>query len=175
MNACALTFACFCQVEVLPEGGETSLFKQFFHNWLDKDETTGPSTPYILGKIAKVEQIPFDASKLHEDTTMAAQHCMVDDGSGKVQVSAPTCCAHAVGSLLCMSAFDSGGNWFCRSGAWKEMIRCPWTSPPTDSSSEVTVTWCCTPTATEGEKSTSSTPGEFVTLQHGCGLPFSYF
>lgn len=103
MNACALTFACFCQVEILPQGGETSLFKQFFHNWLDKDETTGPSTPYILGKIAKVEQIPFDASKLHEDPAMAAQHCMVDDGSGEVQVLSPICRARTVDSLVHVS------------------------------------------------------------------------
>lgn len=89
LNACALTFACFCQVEVLPAGGETSLFKQFFDNWLDKDETDGSSAPYVLHQIAKVEQIPFDASKLHEDPVMAAHHCMPDDGSGKVQVSSP--------------------------------------------------------------------------------------
>lgn len=97
MNARALTFACFCQVEILPAGGETSLFKQFFDNWLDKDETTGPTDPYTLGKIANVEQIPFDASKLHEDPSMAAQHSMVDDGSGEVQVLSPICGAHTVG------------------------------------------------------------------------------
>lgn len=70
----------------MPAGGETTVFKQFFFNWLDKDETTGPSQAYIIGNIARVEQIPFDASKLHSNTSMAAQHGMVDDGSGKVQV-----------------------------------------------------------------------------------------
>lgn len=71
---------------MLPAGGETTLFKQFFSDWKDKDETTGPSKAYTIGKIAKVEQIPFDASKLHTNNTMAAQHNMVDNGQGKVQV-----------------------------------------------------------------------------------------
>lgn len=72
---------------MLPAGGETTLFKQFFSNWKDKDQSTGPGKVYTIGKIAKVEQIPFDASSLHSSKAMAAQHGMVDDGSGKVQVS----------------------------------------------------------------------------------------
>lgn len=74
------------QIQILAAGAETMLFKQFFFNWLDKDESTGPTKPFITGRIAKVDQIPFDASKLHETAAMAAQHSMVDDGSGKVQV-----------------------------------------------------------------------------------------
>ncbi|KAM8745290.1 scinderin like a [Acanthopagrus schlegelii] len=74
------------QIQILAAGAETMLFKQFFFNWLDKDETTGPTKPFITGRIAKVDQIPFDASKLHETAAMAAQHSMVDDGSGKVQI-----------------------------------------------------------------------------------------
>ncbi|KAL2090020.1 hypothetical protein ACEWY4_014708 [Coilia grayii] len=74
------------QIQVMPAGGETSLFKQFFSNWKDKDQTTGPSKPYTIGRIAHVEQIPFDASSLHSNKAMAAQHGMVDDGSGKVQI-----------------------------------------------------------------------------------------
>ncbi|XP_070764333.1 scinderin like a [Enoplosus armatus] len=74
------------QVQVMPAGGETTLFKQFFFNWLDKDETTGPSKAYTIGRIAQVEQIPFDASMLHSNNSMAAQHGMVDDGSGKVKI-----------------------------------------------------------------------------------------
>ncbi|XP_075879660.1 scinderin like a [Nelusetta ayraudi] len=73
-------------VEIMPSGGETTLFKQFFFNWLDKDETTGPTDPYIIGKIAVVPQVPFDASELHKDKVMAAQHGMVDDGSGNLQI-----------------------------------------------------------------------------------------
>ena len=53
---------------------------------MDKDQTTGPGRPHTVGRIARVEQIPFDASALHGNETMAAQHGMVDDGSGKVQV-----------------------------------------------------------------------------------------
>ena len=59
------------------------MFKQFFFKWLE-GEATGQT--YTVGCIAKVEQIPFDSSKLHSNNVMAAQHGMVDDGSGKVQV-----------------------------------------------------------------------------------------
>ncbi|XP_071782366.1 scinderin like a [Centroberyx gerrardi] len=74
------------QVQIFPAGGETILFKQFFSNWRDKDQTMGPGKAYTIGRIARVEQIPFDASTLHTNKTMAAQHGMVDDGSGKVQI-----------------------------------------------------------------------------------------
>ncbi|XP_061097658.1 scinderin like b [Conger conger] len=74
------------QVQVLPAGGETTLFKQFFSDWKDKDQTTGPTKAYTIGRIAHVEQIPFDASSLHSNKAMAAQHGMVDDGSGKVEI-----------------------------------------------------------------------------------------
>ncbi|KAM9459982.1 gelsolin-like isoform 1-T1 [Salvelinus alpinus] len=74
------------QIQVLPSGGETTLFKQFFSDWKDKDQTTGPSKAYSIGRIAKVEQVPFDASSLHSNKNMAAQHGMVDDGKGKVQI-----------------------------------------------------------------------------------------
>uniref|UniRef100_A0A8C7MDI8 Scinderin like b n=1 Tax=Oncorhynchus kisutch TaxID=8019 RepID=A0A8C7MDI8_ONCKI len=74
------------QIQVLPAGGETTLFKQFFSDWKDKDQTTGPSKAYTIGRIAKVEQVPFDASTLHSNNNMAAQHNMVDDGKGKVQI-----------------------------------------------------------------------------------------
>nr|XP_043887257.1 scinderin like b [Solea senegalensis] len=74
------------QIQVLPAGAETTLFKQFFFNWMDKDETTGPSKAYTIGSIANVKQVPFDASTLHTNKAMAAQHGMVDDGKGKVQI-----------------------------------------------------------------------------------------
>ncbi|CAJ1059725.1 scinderin like a [Xyrichtys novacula] len=74
------------QVIVLPDGAETMAFKQFFSNWLDKDETTGPCQAFINSKIAKVAQIPFDATALYNNSAMAAFHGMVDDGSGKVQI-----------------------------------------------------------------------------------------
>ncbi|XP_051986064.1 gelsolin-like [Xyrauchen texanus] len=74
------------QIQVMPAGGETTLFKQFFSNWKDKDQTTGPGKAYSIGRIAHVQQIPFDASSLHSNKAMAAQHGMLDNGSGKVQV-----------------------------------------------------------------------------------------
>ncbi|XP_029309285.1 scinderin like b isoform X2 [Cottoperca gobio] len=74
------------QIQVLPAGGETTMFKQFFCDWKDKDETTGPSKAYTIGRIAKVEQVPFDASTLHSNKSMAAQHGMVDDGKGQVKI-----------------------------------------------------------------------------------------
>ncbi|KAM3876568.1 scinderin like a [Diretmus argenteus] len=76
----------YTQIQVMAAAGETTLFKQFFSNWKDKDQTTGPGKAYTIGRIAKVEQVPFDASGLHSNKSMAAQHGMVDDGSGKVQV-----------------------------------------------------------------------------------------
>ncbi|KAK1790717.1 hypothetical protein P4O66_014571, partial [Electrophorus voltai] len=74
------------QIQVLPAGGETTLFKQFFKNWMDKDQTKGPTKPFTIGRIAHVQQIPFDASTLHSNHAMAAQHKLVDDGSGKIQI-----------------------------------------------------------------------------------------
>ena len=48
----------------------------------------------------------------------------------------------------------------CRFGVWKEAIKFLWTDPNMDSSLEETVTWCCTPTQTEAERSITSTSGE---------------
>ncbi|XP_051893060.1 gelsolin-like [Pristis pectinata] len=71
------------QVQILPEFGETPLFKQFFKNWVDLYQTQGMGTCYISGQIAKVEKVPFDVASLHESPAMAAQYGMVDDGSGE--------------------------------------------------------------------------------------------
>ncbi|OWK62049.1 Adseverin [Lonchura striata] len=74
------------QIQVLPEGGETPMFKQFFKDWKDKDQSNGFGKVYVTERVAKIEQIEFDATKLHESPQMAAQHNMVDDGSGKVEI-----------------------------------------------------------------------------------------
>ncbi|XP_072287406.1 gelsolin isoform X1 [Pyxicephalus adspersus] len=74
------------QVQVLPESGETPLFKQFFKNWRDKDTTEGMGIAYVPNHIAKIENVPFDVSSLHDSPAMAAQHGMVDDGSGEKQI-----------------------------------------------------------------------------------------
>lgn len=108
----------------MPAGGETTLFKQFFFNWLDKDETTGPSKAYTIGRIAQVEQIPFDSSKLHSNNIMAAQHGMVDDGSGKVKVwltSLTTLMLYI--HFFKYQRVDVTVVGACRFGVWKEVIR----------------------------------------------------
>ncbi|GAB0184592.1 scinderin [Grus japonensis] len=74
------------QIQVLPEGGETPIFKQFFKDWKDKDQSNGFGKVYVTERVAKIEQIEFNATKLHESPQMAAQHNMVDDGSGKVEI-----------------------------------------------------------------------------------------
>ncbi|XP_014865503.1 PREDICTED: gelsolin-like isoform X2 [Poecilia mexicana] len=74
------------EVQILPESGETPLFKQFFKNWRDKDQTEGLGVAYIANSIAKIEKVAFDAASLHESSAMAAQHSMVDDGSGEKQI-----------------------------------------------------------------------------------------
>uniref|UniRef100_A0A8D3C7G3 Scinderin like a n=1 Tax=Scophthalmus maximus TaxID=52904 RepID=A0A8D3C7G3_SCOMX len=74
------------KVQIMPSGAENALFKHFFFNWIDKYETTGPSEAYTMGRIAQVPRIPFDSSTLHNNTAMAAQHGMVDDGSGDVKI-----------------------------------------------------------------------------------------
>ncbi|XP_062340322.1 gelsolin a isoform X2 [Osmerus eperlanus] len=74
------------QIQILPEMGETPLFKQFFKNWRDKDQTEGLGVAYISNSIAKIEKVAFDASTLHESAPMAAQHGMVDGGTGEKQI-----------------------------------------------------------------------------------------
>ncbi|XP_033831952.1 gelsolin a isoform X2 [Periophthalmus magnuspinnatus] len=74
------------EVQILPEMGETPLFKQFFKNWRDKDQTEGLGVAYIANSIAKIQKVPFDAACLHESEAMAAQHGMVDDGRGEKQI-----------------------------------------------------------------------------------------
>ncbi|XP_048848805.1 adseverin [Brienomyrus brachyistius] len=74
------------QIQVLPEGGETPIFKQFFRGWKDKDQSEGFGKVYVTERIAKITQEKFDASKLHESHHMAAQYNMVDDGSGETEI-----------------------------------------------------------------------------------------
>ena len=74
------------QVQILPEMGETPLFKQFFKNWRDRDQTEGMGVAYISNSIARIEKVAFDAATLHDSAPMAAQHGMVDDGTGEKQV-----------------------------------------------------------------------------------------
>lgn len=82
------------QIQVLPEGGETPMFKQFFQGWKDKDQSVGLGKVFVTERIARIQQVEFDASKLHESHHMAAQYNMVDDGSGDTQVTEYTHSLH---------------------------------------------------------------------------------
>ncbi|CAN9506309.1 unnamed protein product [Ophioblennius macclurei] len=73
-------------VEVMSEGGESAMFKHLFKSWRDKGQTKGLGTTYNVGKIAKVEQTRFNVKELHARPQLAAQHRMVDDGTGEVKV-----------------------------------------------------------------------------------------
>uniref|UniRef100_A0A8C4HEH6 Gelsolin n=1 Tax=Dicentrarchus labrax TaxID=13489 RepID=A0A8C4HEH6_DICLA len=81
-----MNYPTYTQVQVLPEFGETPLFKQFFKDWRDPDDTVGMGTAYVSNQIAKIEKVPFDVSKLHQSEAMAAQHGMVDRGDGEKQI-----------------------------------------------------------------------------------------
>ncbi|KAK6491397.1 adseverin [Huso huso] len=74
------------QVQVLPEGGETPIFKQFFKDWKEKNQSEGFGKVFVTERIAKIEQVQFDASKLHQSRHMAAQYNMVDNGTGKTEI-----------------------------------------------------------------------------------------
>ncbi|MBN3284289.1 ADSV protein, partial [Polyodon spathula] len=74
------------QIQVLPEGGETPIFKQFFKDWKEKDQSEGFGKVFVTERIAKIEQVQFDASKLHQSRHMAAQYNMVDNGTGKTEI-----------------------------------------------------------------------------------------
>ncbi|XP_023814633.1 gelsolin isoform X2 [Oryzias latipes] len=76
----------YTQIQVLPEMGETPLFKQFFKNWRNREDTVGMGTVYMSNKIAKIEKVPFDVTKLHQSDSMAAQYGMVDKGDGEKQI-----------------------------------------------------------------------------------------
>nr|XP_056717075.1 villin-1 [Euleptes europaea] len=73
-------------VETENDGSESAVFKQLFQRWTVPNQTAGFGKTSSVGKVAKVEQVKFDATTLHAKPEMAAQHRMVDDGSGEVQV-----------------------------------------------------------------------------------------
>uniref|UniRef100_A0A8C9VK43 Villin-1 n=1 Tax=Scleropages formosus TaxID=113540 RepID=A0A8C9VK43_SCLFO len=73
-------------VEMVNDGAESSVFKQLFTKWTVKGQTVGLGTTHCPGKIAKVEQIKFDATSMHARPDLAAQQKMVDDGSGEAEV-----------------------------------------------------------------------------------------
>lgn len=107
--------------------------------------------------------MPFDASSLHSNTTMAAQHSMVDDGKGKVQVGVlslvvlKVCCDRGVKRKGC-------GQSEClltsRSGVLRMATGFQWILPSTVTSMVEIVTSSSTATDWDAASSTSYTPGE---------------
>uniref|UniRef100_A0A8C5CGU5 Villin-1 n=1 Tax=Gadus morhua TaxID=8049 RepID=A0A8C5CGU5_GADMO len=73
-------------VETVNDGAESAVFKQLFTSWTVKYQTGGLGTTNTKGKIAKVEQVKFDATSMHARPDLAAQHKMVDDGTGETEV-----------------------------------------------------------------------------------------
>ncbi|XP_074729575.1 villin-1 isoform X1 [Strix uralensis] len=73
-------------VETENDGSESIIFRQLFQKWTVPNQTTGLGKTHTVGKVAKVEQVKFDATTLHAKPQMAAQQKMVDDGSGEVEV-----------------------------------------------------------------------------------------
>ncbi|XP_041644123.1 gelsolin-like [Cheilinus undulatus] len=79
-------YARHTQVQILPQSGETPLFKQYFKDWRDPEDTVGMGKAYVSSQIAKIKKVPFDVSKLHESDAMAAQYAMVDQGDGEKEI-----------------------------------------------------------------------------------------
>jgi len=74
------------QAETVPDGSESMQFKQLFKSWRVKGETVGRGSVHTKGRIAKVKHVKFDATSMHAEPQLAAQHRMVDDGSGDVEI-----------------------------------------------------------------------------------------
>ncbi|XP_066855553.1 villin-1 [Anser cygnoides] len=73
-------------VETENDGSESAVFRQLFQKWTVPSQSSGLGKTHTVGKVAKVEQVKFDATTLHAKPQMAAQQKMVDDGSGEVEV-----------------------------------------------------------------------------------------
>uniref|UniRef100_A0A673Z6P2 Villin-1 n=1 Tax=Salmo trutta TaxID=8032 RepID=A0A673Z6P2_SALTR len=74
------------EFKTVNDGAESAVFKQLFQKWTVKGQTVGMGTTSSTGKIAKVEQIKFDATSMHARPDLAAQQKMVDDGTGEAEV-----------------------------------------------------------------------------------------
>ncbi|XP_067385559.1 villin-1 [Emydura macquarii macquarii] len=74
------------RVQAENDGAESAMFKQLFQKWTVTNQTSGLGKTHTLGKVAKVEQVKFDATSLHAKPAVAAQQKMVDDGSGEAEV-----------------------------------------------------------------------------------------
>ncbi|OXB77121.1 UNVERIFIED_CONTAM: hypothetical protein H355_007768 [Colinus virginianus] len=73
-------------VETENDGSESTVFRQLFQKWTVPSQSSGLGKTHTVGKVAKVEQVKFDATTMHIKPQVAAQQKMVDDGSGEVEV-----------------------------------------------------------------------------------------
>ncbi|XP_035243065.1 advillin [Anguilla anguilla] len=73
-------------LEMVNDGGESTLFKQLFQSWRVKEQTAGMGRTHTVGKVAKVSQEKFDITQIHAMPEVAAKERVVDDGSGEVEV-----------------------------------------------------------------------------------------
>ncbi|XP_064419960.1 villin-1 [Latimeria chalumnae] len=73
-------------IETVNDGAESAIFKQLFQKWTVKDQTVGMGKTHTIGKVAKVEQVKFDATTMYANPETAAHQKMVDDGTGEVEV-----------------------------------------------------------------------------------------
>ncbi|NXJ13969.1 VILI protein, partial [Odontophorus gujanensis] len=73
-------------VETENDGSESAVFRQLFQKWTVPNQTSGLGKTHTVGKVAKVEQVKFDATTMHVKPQVAAQQKMVDDGSGEPEV-----------------------------------------------------------------------------------------
>ncbi|KAG1662657.1 Villin-1 [Nymphon striatum] len=74
------------QVTRVIDGGEPHEFKSLFKSWTNPGASKGLGKTHSVGKIARTVQTKFDAETLHQNTELAAETQMVDDGSGTKEV-----------------------------------------------------------------------------------------
>uniref|UniRef100_H2ZV12 Villin-1 n=1 Tax=Latimeria chalumnae TaxID=7897 RepID=H2ZV12_LATCH len=96
-------------IETVNDGAESAIFKQLFQKWTVKDQTVGMGKTHTIGKVAKVEQVKFDATTMYANPETAAHQKMVDDGTGEVEVSRT--------DLILKQ--EVGKTWVC--GGWGEL------------------------------------------------------
>uniref|UniRef100_A0A8B9CXY9 Villin 1 n=1 Tax=Anser brachyrhynchus TaxID=132585 RepID=A0A8B9CXY9_9AVES len=99
-------------VETENDGSESAVFRQLFQKWTVPSQSSGLGKTHTVGKVAKVEQVKFDATTLHAKPQMAAQQKMVDDGSGEVEVG----CGKHAGPLWGSPRRCGETPWGCRRG-----------------------------------------------------------
>ncbi|XP_014681029.1 PREDICTED: villin-1-like isoform X2 [Priapulus caudatus] len=68
------------------DGGEPVEFRALFNSWSDPEEVTGMGKTHTVGKIARTVQTKFDALTMHDNSHLAAESQMPDDGTGQKEI-----------------------------------------------------------------------------------------